>query len=235
VRLDNYLVQQGLVDSRNKAQNFIKEEKVTVDGKIVTKPSLKIEDDNVVELHVDKIYVSRAAKKLKEFLVDSEIVLQDKECLDIGSSTGGFSQILLENSVKSISCVDVGSNQLHETIRSDSKVSVFENCDIRDFKPDREFEVVTSDVSFISILHIIDDINRLSSSDILILFKPQFEVGVGVKRDKNGVVQDKKAIDKAIALFREKAYGLGWKEIEQSESKVLGKDGNREFFFHFRK
>jgi 23S rRNA (cytidine1920-2'-O)/16S rRNA (cytidine1409-2'-O)-methyltransferase len=234
-RLDQYLVNKGLVDSRNKAQTFIKDEKVTIDGKIVTKPSFKVEDNHNVELHVDKVYVSRAALKLKEFLVDYDISLEDKECIDIGSSTGGFTQILLENSVKSVTCIDVGSDQLHESLKSDSRVILHENCDIREYKSEKRFDILTCDVSFISILNIIDSMDRLANHDIIILFKPQFEVGIKAKRDKNGVVKDDKAVDMAIALFRKKAYSLGWKEIENIESKVLGKDGNRELFFHFQK
>jgi 23S rRNA (cytidine1920-2'-O)/16S rRNA (cytidine1409-2'-O)-methyltransferase len=235
VRLDLYLVENGFVDSRNKAQSIIKDSKVIINDKTIKKPSYIVSDDDKIVVDIDKIYVSRAALKLKEFLLENPIDIENKVCLDIGSSTGGFSQILLENSANSVTCVDVGSDQLHDTIRDDSRVKVYENTDIRKFESNEKFDIVTSDVSFISILNIVDDIDRLSSENIIILFKPQFEVGVEVKRDRNGVVKDQKAIEKSMALFRERVYKLGWQEILHTESKVHGKDGNREFFFYFKK
>lgn len=173
--------------------------------------------------------------KLKEFFEETKVDTKDKVCLDIGSSTGGFSQILLLNSVKSVDCVDVGSDQLHPSIRENPKVTVYENCDIREFKSDKEYDIVTCDVSFISITHIIDAINMLASDDIIILFKPQFEVGKEVKRDKNGVVKDNNAIELSLAKFHEMVSTFGWRLQTQKESKVKGKDGNREFFFYYKK
>ena len=236
MRLDIYLTKTFNIQSRNKACELIKSDKVKIDDVIITKPSFNVEDDHKIELLEDDFYVSRAAYKLKYFLEELEnFDLKNKNTLDIGSSTGGFTQILLENSVSKVTCVDVGSNQLHERIKYDSKISFFENTDIRAFKSDEIFDIVTCDVSFISILHIIEDINRLSSKDIIILFKPQFEVGTKVKRDKKGVVKDKNAILKSRENFLNYTQKLNWKLKYSSMSKLQGKDGNEEELFYFSK
>jgi len=132
MRLDKYLVEEGYFESRNRALEAIREGKVTVDGKTV-KPSVKVGSENLVEVEHAKFYVSRAARKLESFLEKHTVILQGKHALDIGSSTGGFAQILLERGVDSLTCVDVGSEQLHRSLRDDPKLSLYENTDIRDF------------------------------------------------------------------------------------------------------
>lgn len=236
MRLDLYLTTNFNIQSRNKASELIKSNKVKCDGQIITKPSFNVEEFHKIELLEEDFYVSRAAYKLKYFLEElKKFHLKDKNCLDIGSSTGGFTQILLENEVKKVTCVDVGSNQLHERIKHNPKISFFENTDIRDFTSSDLFEVVTCDVSFISILNIIEDINRLAFKDIIILFKPQFEVGTNVKRDKKGVVKDLNAINIARENFLAKTIQLNWKLIYSNYSKLQGKDGNEEELFYFSK
>ncbi len=236
MRLDLYLTKTFNIQSRNKACELIKSDKVKIDGAITSKPSFNVEENHKVEILEEDFYVSRAAYKLKYFLQELPyFILKDKNTLDIGSSTGGFTQILLENDVRNVTCVDVGSNQLHERIKYNPKIKFFENTDIRDFSSDEIFEVVTCDVSFISILNILNDINRLSSKDIIILFKPQFEVGTNVKRDKKGVVKDKTAIIKARQKFVDSTLALNWKLNYSSMSKLQGKDGNEEELFYFSK
>lgn len=215
---------------------MIKEGKVKVDGKTVLKPSFFVEDEFNVELHVEQIYVSRSANKLKFFLEEIEdIDLKGLKALDIGSSTGGFTQILLEYGVKSVTCVDVGSNQLHSTLREDPKIEFFENTDIRDFKSNEGFDIVTCDVSFISINDILEDINRLALNKIIILFKPQFEVGKNVKRDSNGVVKNTHEVELARKRFIANTSTLGWQFIHSNLSQVKGKKGNSEELFYFEK
>jgi 23S rRNA (cytidine1920-2'-O)/16S rRNA (cytidine1409-2'-O)-methyltransferase len=189
----------------------------------------------MIDVDEEKFYVSRASKKLELFLTEYPMDLMDKRALDIGSSTGGFVQILLENGVQSVTAVDVGSNQLHHSLRDNPKVDVFEEMDIRDFEPTEAFEVVTCDVSFISILQIVDAINRLSSGDMILLFKPQFEVGRAVKRDSRGVVVNLEAIEEAQKRFEAKAGELGWELCYSTSSKLAGKSGNIEYIYHFRK
>lgn len=236
MRLDTYLTTSFNIQSRNKATELIKSGKVKCDGKIITKPSFNVLDFHKIELLEDDFYVSRAAYKLKFFLQElKNFSLEGKNALDIGSSTGGFAQVLLENNILKVTCVDVGTNQLQERIRYNNKISFFENCDIRDFKSDEIFDIVTCDVSFISIISIIYNIDILASKDIIILFKPQFEVGIGVKRDKKGVVKDTLAIQKARKKFLEKTGFLNWNLNYSSISKLQGKDGNVEEFFYFSK
>jgi 23S rRNA (cytidine1920-2'-O)/16S rRNA (cytidine1409-2'-O)-methyltransferase len=163
--------------------------------------------------------------------------MKDKRALDVGSSTGGFAQIVLENGVATLDCVDVGKDQLHISLRENDKVSLHEETDIRDFESEEKFELITCDVSFISVLKIIDDIDRLAVEgiDIVILYKPQFEVGKDVKRDSKGVVQDLDAIARRKEEFEAEAKKLGWEEKYQTESQVTGKEGNQEHLYHFKK
>ena len=235
MRLDLFLTKAFDIQSRNKAHELIKANKIKIDGAIITKPSFNVEDNQKVEILEDNFYVSRAAYKLKYFLDEMNLNLLNLHALDIGSSTGGFTQILLENEVDSVTCVDVGSNQLHEKLRNHPKIEFFENTDIRVFNSDKIFDIVTCDVSFISILNIIEDINRLASKNIIVLFKPQFEVGTNVKRDKKGVVKDKNAISKTREKFLDKTKLLNWKLEYSSLSKLQGKDGNEEELFYFSK
>jgi len=233
-RLDKYLVENNHFESRNRAIDAIKRGKVFVDGK-KAKPSTQCDENSNIDIDSEKFYVSRASKKLELFLEEYPMDLKGKIALDIGSSTGGFVQILLENEVKSVTAVDVGSNQLHQSLRDNPKIKVFEETDIRAFKTDEIFEIVTCDVSFISILHIIDDIDRLSDRDMVLLFKPQFEVGRNVKRDSHGVVIDDKAIKIAIESFENRTSELGWNLCYSTISKLAGKSGNVEYIYHFRK
>ena len=234
MRLDHYLVEAGLAPSRTKAQNYIKEGYVLVDKEVVTKSSFHVDETNSVEMSAFKDYVSRAAWKLLHFLDEMGLEVSGKTALDIGSSTGGFSEVLLERGVASVACVDVGRKQLHPKIRNDKRVSVYEQTDIREFEHEA-FDLVVSDVSFISLLHIIESVDRLAKEDIILLFKPQFEVGTGVKRDKKGVVKDEKAIQKAMMKFEDACALKGWHLVKKSPSKITGKDGNLEYCYYYKK
>jgi 23S rRNA (cytidine1920-2'-O)/16S rRNA (cytidine1409-2'-O)-methyltransferase len=234
MRLDNYIYNQGLSNSRNKAKELIKNKQVKVDGVLIDKPSFEVKDVEI-EILQDIVYVSRAGYKLDGFLKGYQVDIKEKECLDIGSSTGGFVEVLLSKGAKSVTAVDVGSNQLHKSLRENPKIKLYENTNIRDFKTKKSFEVVTCDVSFIGVSNITDDIDRVSSKDIIILFKPQFEVGKDVKRDKKGVVKDKKAIERVMMSFESLVFKLGWTLVKKEESSLRGKDGNVEIFYHFKK
>ncbi|MBN2816064.1 MAG: TlyA family RNA methyltransferase [Campylobacterales bacterium] len=234
-RLDAYLVQNEFCETRNKAQTLIKEGYVLVNDKPILKSAYKVEKQDNIVLKEHKSYVSRAAFKLLEFLKELHLDVTDMKALDIGSSTGGFTQVLLERGVKEVSAVDVGTGQLHNSLREDSRVKVFESCDIRDFATDQTFDIVVSDVAFISLLYILDAVNRLASRDIILLFKPQFEVGREIKRDKNGVVVDKKAIVDAMLRFENACALLGWNLLQKSPSTLTGKEGNLEYCYYFVK
>lgn len=235
IRLDQYLVEKKLVDSRNKAQQIIKDSKVQVNNEVVKKPSYKVHDDDLVNVDDEHIYVSRAAYKLKNFLPLLDFSVEGMNALDIGSSTGGFTEVLLMNGIKSVTSVDVGSSQLHEKLLSDARVTSVENQDIRTFNSKTKFELITCDVSFISLHHILESIDRLGSQYIILLFKPQFEVGKDVKRDKNGVVSDLKAINKMITKFQDSCQLMGWNKVLMREASIKGKDGNTEYCYCFSK
>ncbi len=235
IRLDNYLVDAKIVDSRNKAQSIIKDGLVSVNDRVIKKSSFKVTQEDAVTVANYKQYVSRSAHKLDAFLEEIGLDVKGRVALDIGSSTGGFSEVLLERGVKEVSAVDVGSNQLHSSLRDDARVYVYESCDIRDFQSEKSFDLVVSDVAFISLLHILDAVERLAQRDIILLFKPQFEVGREAKRDKNGVVVDKKAIATAMMRFEDACALKGWQMVQKSPSSLAGKDGNLEYCYYFRK
>lgn len=235
MRLDVFLHEKLGIQSRNKASEIIKSGEVLVNSKINKKPSYEVSEDDMVEVVSENIFVSRAAYKLMRFLKTSDLQIENKKCLDIGSSTGGFAQILLQNGAYSVTCVDVGSEQLHQSLRQNPKIKFFENQDIRDFGSDEKFEICTCDISFISVSKILSDIDKLSCGEIVILFKPQFEVGIEAKRDKHGVVLEQNAIAKSKALFFENCSKLGWKLKLNLPSEISGKDGNIEEFYYFEK
>ena len=236
MRLDNYLVENGYFESRNRAKEAIKDGLIEINNKTIKKPSFNVENRDKILVKEHKFYISRAAKKLESYLKEFNLPIKGANALDVGSSTGGFSQILLENGAKSVTCVDVGKEQLHQLLRDNPKVKVYEQTDIRDFESE-PFDLIVSDVSFISLNLIIDSINRLSKkgTTITLLFKPQFEVGKDAKRDSKGVVIDLEAIKIAQNLFIQNTKKLNWKLIDSRISKIEGKEGNKEFFYTFIK
>lgn len=235
MRLDQYLLEQTFVDSRNKAQAIIKDGLVSVNDKVILKSSYKISEDDTIKVQEYKQYVSRAAHKLAEFLDELKLNLLGMTCLDIGASTGGFTQVLLENCVKKVDAVDVGKEQLHQSLKEDVRVSSYESCDIRKFMSQELYDLVVSDVSFISLLNILDDIDRLANDKIILLFKPQFEVGREAKRDNHGVVLDEKVIMEAMVNFENACILKEWNLIQKSPSQLTGKEGNLEYCYYFSK
>ena len=151
--------------------------------------------------------------------------------MDVGSSTGGFVQILLQCGAKSVTALDVGSSQLSEILRRDPRVIVRENTDIREFASEKEFDLITCDVSFISLNLILKSLASLAKNALIVLFKPQFEVGAEIKRNKKGVLKDEKAVRAARAKFEQLCAELGLAVLHASACKITGKEGNREFFY----
>ena len=237
MRLDNYLYENGYTNSRNKAKELILNKKVLVNNNIITKASFNISNNEECNIKIlqASIYVSRAGDKLKAFFLENPVQIKNKQCLDIGSSTGGFVQVLLEYGAKKVVAVDVGTDQLDQSLRIDKRVECNEQTDIRNYKKDGCFDIVTCDVSFVGIEYIIQDIDRLSCRDIIILFKPQFEVGKEVKRNKKGVVKNQSAITLAQKKFEALCHTLKWHLCDKRASKVHGKEGNLEFFYYYTK
>ena len=197
--------------SKTKAQKYIREGIVKVDNKIITKPGyiLKDEEKNnkkeynieIIEEKNRYIYVSQGALKLKKAVKEFNLegILKDNICIDIGSSTGGFTEILLENGVKKVYSIDVGTSQLDEKLKKNNKVISIENTDFRNIQIDKEnkfqndnIDTIVGDLSFISLKKIIEKIVEIAPENIILLIKPQFEVGEDIARKYNGVIDDKK-------------------------------------------
>ncbi len=241
-------VSQKLGISRNKALELIESKGVLLNAKsykgsfcvnslLKNAPNeaqiLNFEDLKLEVL--DEIYPSRAALKLKGFLQDFELDVAGKNCLDIGSAAGGFVQVWLENGASSVIALDVGSNQLALNLKKDKRVQSIENTDIKDYESEQKFELISCDVSFVSLKKLLCHIDRLSKGLIVLLFKPQFEVGLRAKRDKKGVVRDEKAINAARADFEKECARLGWLFKGCAASKIKGKEGNVEYFYLYSK
>ena len=153
------------------------------------------------------------------------------DVLDVGASTGGFVQILLQRGAKSVTALDVGSSQLSEILRRDPRVIVRENTDIREFISKKKFDLITCDVSFISLNLILKSLASLAKSALIVLFKPQFEVGAEAKRNKKGALKDEKAAHAARANFERLCAELGLATLHAGACKITGKEGNQEFFY----
>lgn len=235
MRLDSYIFEKGFAQSRNKAAELIKEGSVWLNGKVERKSSVEVGEHDSVDVAKIMQYVSRAGLKLRGFINELSLHVKGVDVLDIGSSTGGFVQVWLEENAKSVTAVDVGSEQLHPSLKVDSRIILHENTDIRLFKPERTYDIISCDVSFIGIGALLDVIDTLANSAIIILFKPQFEVGKEVKRTTKGVVKDGSAIMRAHNQFESNAVKLGWTLVEKRESLVKGKEGNVETFYYFKK
>lgn len=253
MRLDRYLVEMGKFDSRQKAQEAIKAGRVLLNGVVVRKASCVIPYVSIVPESTQDItlapytatphitilgttYVSRAALKLKGFLEECirvGIVMDWKNAIDVGAARGGFSQVLLECGVGEIWCVDVGSNQLHPMLLNDTRIISFEQCDIRSFAANttRIFDGVVCDVSFIGTKQIFDVLTRLGK-EMILLFKPQFEVGREAKRSKRGVVLDSSLVHKALQEFITFVESKGFCVRMCKPSHIKGKEGNAEFFIY---
>lgn len=232
MRLDAFLTEKGFYDSRTRAARAIKEGCVSVNGNIVLKSSFEVDESDKIDAKEDPVpFVSRGAFKLEFGLDKAKIDVSGLKAVDIGASTGGFTEILLQRNIESVAAVDIGHGQLSEKIKNDSRVTSYEGMDIRDFFVDEgEYDIAVTDVSFISIRLIAPHIFRLIKSGGLavILIKPQFEVGKKFL-NKKGVVKDIKLAQKTakeIATF----FDMTGLEVNGLwESPVKGGDGNTEF------
>ena len=238
-RLDQALVQQGLCPSREQAKRLIIAGEVSVNGHPSTKPGLLIPDDAVLHIKTPPKFVSRGGLKLEGALEHFGIDATGKTCLDIGSSTGGFTDCLLQRGAVKVYAFDVGTNQLVWKLRSDPRVVSRENFNVRHMKPEDVGELVdvlVGDLSFISLTLVLPAALAAvrPGGDCFVLVKPQFELS----RDevgKGGIVREpelhQKACDK-IQSFVQSHDHLEWKGI--TESSIQGTDGNREFLAWFR-
>ncbi len=238
IRLDQYIMELGLVGSRNRAQELIKEDLVLLNGKICNKPAKEIKTGSRVSLVETQQWVSRAGKKLFEALKCFDIKVEGKTALDVGSSTGGFTQVLLYAGAEKIISVDVGTDQLHSSLRNVERISVLEQTDIRDISSRLKdsFDLVVVDVAFISIEKIIRDVEVVAKKGghIILLYKPQFEAG-RQNISKNGLVKKETDTQKMVSDFVNSLDKSGLDFVESKNSYIKGKKGNQEIFIHLKK
>jgi 23S rRNA (cytidine1920-2'-O)/16S rRNA (cytidine1409-2'-O)-methyltransferase len=237
VRIDQLLVSRGLFESRARAQAAIEAGRVTADGVPVTKPAQTVSGDAVVVAEPAHPYVSRGGLKLAAALAHFGFQVRGKACLDVGASTGGFTDVLLRAGARKVYAVDVGSNQLHPTLRHRAEVASLEQTDIRDLVRSRLPEppsFIAIDVSFISLRLILPAVTKLAARDaaLVALIKPQFEAGRKLLR--KGIVRDPQ-VHRAVCDELEAIAGsLGWFVLGVIESPIAGADGNREFLLGAR-
>ena len=232
-RLDKTLVLRSLAGSRGRSKELIKEGAVVVNGAVVKDPALEVENDDVITLSRPDIpWVSRSALKLLHALKHFKVEVKGKHVVDIGASTGGFTEVLLAEGAKHVYALDVGHGQLHERLRSDKRVTNMEGIHINDMTP-KEFPtkiaIVTIDVSFISLTKVLDKAMALlpKGGVIVALLKPQFEVGK--EAINKGLVKDERLRMRAIAEVSLYARSLGLLVSDAEPSPILGGDGNQEF------
>ncbi len=238
-RLDCVLAARGIASSRSSAKEMILSGAVTVNGKFVTKPSAEISDSDVVESLVQQIYVGRGALKLEKAAEVFNLSFEGKICLDIGASTGGFTDFMLRNGASKVYAVDVGSDQLAESLRSDRRVVSMEKTDIRTVTTDDlggSVDFICTDVSFISLKMILPKIYELlkDGETAAVLIKPQFEAGKS-NIGKHGIVKDMKVHVNVLADIDRFAAELGLVPEGFCFSPIKGGSGNIEYLMKVRK
>lgn len=241
-RADALLVTQGLAPSRTAAQRLIAAGRVSCNGTAVAKPSQDIPGSAALAVTPDAAdrYVSRGGLKLAGALAHSGIDVRGKQCLDVGQSTGGFSDCLLQAGAAAVTGIDVGHGQLHPRLRDDARLTCIEGVNARALEKsvvaERRFELIVADLSFISLTLVLPQLPPLLApgGTLLLLVKPQFEVGpehVG----KGGIVRDAALYPQLEAKLRAAAETLGLRVRDWFASPITGTDGNREFFIWIEK
>lgn len=240
MRVDHYLVEHGHFDTRAQAQAAIKAGCVRVDGAVVKKASQKILKGAAVEAEPAHPFVSRAALKLIAGLNAFSIDPAGRICLDVGASTGGFTEVLLQRGAAFVAAVDVGRDQLHASVRDDARVLSLEGTDARTLTLEqiggRAPELVVCDASFIGLQKVLPTALHLAApaAQLIALFKPQFEVG-RANVGKGGIVKDLDAVARAKADFYAFLNMMEFEACGETVSPITGGDGNREFLIAAKK
>jgi 23S rRNA (cytidine1920-2'-O)/16S rRNA (cytidine1409-2'-O)-methyltransferase len=252
VRIDKLLVERGLVPSRERAQAMVLSGRVLVNEQKIEKAGASVDPDAAIRLLGDDLkYVGRGGLKLEAALEHWKVDLTGRTCMDIGASTGGFTDCMLQHGAREVIAVDTGYGQIHARLRSDPRVKLLEKTNARFLKhadlaqaesasagSGVPITFIAIDVAFISVTLVLPAVlesafapTAAAQREAVILIKPQFEVG----RDlvgKGGIVRDEKAQQAAALKVRQKVEELGGKNIELMESPILGMEGNREFLLH---
>lgn len=238
-RIDIELVKRGIFETRNKAQNEIKNKIVYCNNVCITKPSFDVKDTDIIEIKGEKLkYVSRGGLKLEKAIKEFNINLNDKILIDIGSSTGGFSDCAIQNGIKKVYAIDVGTNQFDKNLRQNNKVNLYENTDFRNIDNNiiNDANIASIDVSFISVTKLTNKLKELTNlKEVICLIKPQFECGKELSDKYRGVPLNKEVhstvINKVIESFKENDYYIN----SLTSSPIKGGNGNIEYLAYFKR
>ena len=230
-RLDQLVVVRGLAPTRSQAESWIRLGEVTVDGRVVTKPGHFVDDGATVQLTAKEQYVSRAGLKLASVAALFKADFTDKVVLDVGSSTGGFTDYALQHGARKVVAVDVGTDQLHPSLRGNERIELFEKTDIRDFTPSQTPDIVVIDVSFISLRQILPHVADVSgpTTHIYAMVKPQFEASKQ-QITSSGVIKNdsvRRTILKDFETWARQHFII----TDKADSQVKGARGNHERFY----
>ncbi len=234
-RLDQALVLRGLVTTRSQAESYVKLGKVQVRGKVVTKPGTIVAETDDIVMTATEQYVSRAALKLASVSKILKLDFKDKVVLDVGSSTGGFTDYALRHGARKSIAVEVGTDQLHPSLRGNPQIELHEQTDIRNFITDQTIDLAVADVSFVSLREILPAIARLASpkTQIVAMVKPQFEAAVSSLKHKGVIKNDRMRRDilKDFENWALKHFNI----LDKADSDVSGAKGNLERFYLMKK
>jgi 23S rRNA (cytidine1920-2'-O)/16S rRNA (cytidine1409-2'-O)-methyltransferase len=230
-RLDTFLAKRGLVASRSQAESWIKLGKVTVDGKVITKSGHLVSETSDIQVSSAERYVSRAGLKLASVAEVLKIDFRDKTVLDVGSSTGGFTDYALQHGATKVYAVDVGTDQLHPALRKNRRIDIHEKTDIRDFLLKQAPNIVVIDVSFISLSDILPHIAKEladNQTQVVAMVKPQFEAGKD--QINKGIIKNETIRRQILKDFEAWAKQM-FVVQDKRDSEVSGAKGNRERFY----
>lgn len=238
-RIDIELVKRGIFETRNKAQNEIKNKIVYCNNVCITKPAFDVTDTDIIEIKGEKLkYVSRGGLKLEKAIKEFNIDLKDKILIDIGSSTGGFSDCALQNGIKKVYAIDVGTDQFDKTLRLNNKINLYENTDFRNIDNNiiNDANIASIDVSFISVKKLTSKLKELTNlKEIICLIKPQFECGKEISDKYKGVPLNKEVhksvIENVIKSFKDNNYYIN----SLTSSPIKGSNGNIEYLAYFKR
>ena len=238
-RIDKLMFERGLVESRTRAQALILAGQVLVRDQRVDKPGQLVDPDAEIRIKGETPrYAGRGGLKLEAALREFNIDPAGKNCIDVGASTGGFTDCLLQHRAARVWAVDVGHNQLVWSLRQDPRVVVLEGVNARNLSPEQfplHFDLATIDVSFISLTKILPALLPCltDAADCVALIKPQFEVGKG-EVGRGGIVTDAAKHRRVLREITDAAFGIGFHAVGLIESPILGAEGNREFLMHLK-
>ncbi len=235
-RADKVLADKGFVSTRSKAKTIIENGEVSVNGQLIKKASDLIDPESLIEIK-SQIFVGRGALKLLKALEVFRLDVNNKVFLDVGASTGGFTEVLLEKGASKVYAIDVGHDQLDPKLKEDARVINLEGTNIRELNELPELaDGAVMDLSFISVTKVLENVSKLlrPEADLIVLIKPQFEAG-RERLPKDGVIKDAKVQASVLAEVTTFAKENGWSHLETIDSPIAGKSGNKEFLGWFKK